>query len=69
MHNLDDRKIMPYHQHTYEDYVYLLADTAFVLCPAGNNPGDVNPLLPILIYRPISDQSLVIVSHVRLLTV
>ena len=38
--DLDDRKIMPYHQHTYEDYVYLLADTAFVLCPAGNNPGD-----------------------------
>ena len=27
-----------YHQHTYDEYVELLADTAFVLCPSGNNP-------------------------------
>ena len=31
-------KRMVYHEHTYEDYAELLADTAFVLCPAGNNP-------------------------------
>jgi hypothetical protein len=36
--SMDNDQVMEYHKHTYEEYVALLADTALVLCPAGNNP-------------------------------
>ena len=36
--SVDNGQVLEYHKHTYEEYVALLADTALVLCPAGNNP-------------------------------
>jgi hypothetical protein len=29
---------LEYHAYPYDDYIAALADTTFVLCPAGNNP-------------------------------